>query len=199
MYAQTRCTVVCFNSAELLNAAVKTTPVLRNTNLHWSCLISAKCAKCEKLGHTSLDCVVGGNQKVLVDNGSFLEMKPSLLVMMKVNNRFAALERNLVCLAEQVGKLAKRLNALRPMVPQPSPGCQPLVTPSSQDQRANVVTSGGSGVSTSGGTVVGVVSFNMSSVSKLEDSMRCLMKTVLGLLAKVDNIGACSVSLPLTQ
>ncbi|KAG9291914.1 hypothetical protein G9A89_004852 [Geosiphon pyriformis] len=254
MYARTRCAIVCFDSAELLDAAVETTPVLRNTNLRWSCLIFAKCAKYEKLGHTSLGCAVGGklssgsslrrvfsdtdksrlatiyakrsapvarlvffgglswakvacgcslppfsDQNIVINNGSFLEMKPSLQVAMEVNNRFAALECNLASLAEQVGKLAKKLNALGPMVPQPSPGCQPLVTPSSQDQEANVVMSESSSVSTSGGNVAGAVSFDVSSVSKLEDSMKCLMETVLGFSAKVDSIGVLSVSLSLTQ
>ncbi|KAG9307086.1 hypothetical protein G9A89_016914 [Geosiphon pyriformis] len=58
-YARARCAVVCFNSAESLDAAVGTTPVLRNTNLCWSHLISTKCAKCEKLDHMSLGCAVG--------------------------------------------------------------------------------------------------------------------------------------------
>ncbi|KAG9304020.1 hypothetical protein G9A89_005930 [Geosiphon pyriformis] len=254
MYARARCTVVCFNSAKSLDAAVGTTPVLRNTNLRWSHLISAKCAKCEKLGHTSLGCAVGGKlssgsslrrvfldmdksrlatiyakcsapvarpvsfgglswaevargsfsppftgQNVVVNNGSSSEMKPSQPVAIKVNNRFAALERSLASLTEQVGKLAKRLDALRPTVPQPSPECQPLVTPSSQDQGADVVMNEGSGVSTSGGNVARAVSFDMSSVSKLEDSMKCLMEMVLGLSAKVNSIGALSVSLPFTQ
>ncbi|KAG9286980.1 hypothetical protein G9A89_001218 [Geosiphon pyriformis] len=253
-YARAKCAVVCFNFAESLDAAVGTTPVLRNTNLRWSYLISARCAKCEKLGHTSLGCAVGGKlssssslyrvfsdtdksrlatiyakrstlvacpvsfgglswakvargsfslplsgQKVVVTNGSSSEMKPSQPVTMEVNDRFAALERSLASLAEQVGKLAKRLDALGPMVSQPSPGCQPLVTSLSQDQGADVVMSEGSSVFTSGGNVAGVVSFDMSSVSKLEDSMKCLMETVLGLLAKMDSLGALSVSLPLTQ
>ncbi|KAG9305169.1 hypothetical protein G9A89_010677 [Geosiphon pyriformis] len=256
-YARARCAVVCFDSAESLDAAVGMTPVLRNANLRWSCLISAKCAKCEKLGYMSLGCAVGRkfssgsllyrvfsdtdksrlaiiyakclapiarpvsfggflwakvargvtggtvlrdkSKNVLVDNGSSSEMRPSLLVMMEVNNRFAALEHSLASLAEQVNKLAKRLDALGPTVPQPNPECQPLVTPSSQDQEADVVMSESSGASTSGGNVAEAVSFNMFSVSKLEDSMKCLMETILGLSAKVDSIGACSASLPLTQ
>ncbi|KAG9288322.1 hypothetical protein G9A89_021353 [Geosiphon pyriformis] len=245
-YAWARCAVVCFDSAESLNAAVGTTPVLRNTNLRWSCLISAKYAKCKKLGHMLLGCAIGGkfssssslrrvfsdtdksrlatiyakcsapvahptkvarrcfspplsSQNVVVNNGSSSEMKLSQQVAMEVNDRFAALERSLASLAEQVGKLAKRLNVFGPMVLQPSPGCQPLVTSSSQDQGVDVVMSESSGVSTSGRNVMGAVSFDMSSVSKLEDSMKCLMETVLGLLAKVDSIGVFSVSLPLTQ
>ncbi|KAG9299131.1 hypothetical protein G9A89_020444 [Geosiphon pyriformis] len=247
IYNWARCAVVCFDSAESLDTAVGTTPVLKNTNLCWSRLISAKCAKCGKLGHMSLGCVVGkkfffgsslcrvfsdadksrltiiyakrsapvvrpvffgglswakvargssllslSSQNVLVDNGSSSEMKPSLLVTIEVNNRFATLEHSLVSLMEQVGKLAKRLDALRPMVSQPSPGCQPLVTPLSQDQRADVVMSESSGASISSGNVAGVVSFDMSSVSKLENSMKCLMEMVLGLLAKVDSISVCS-------
>ncbi|KAG9299741.1 hypothetical protein G9A89_013101 [Geosiphon pyriformis] len=204
MYAWARCAIVCFNSAESLDAAVKTMPVLRNTNLRWSCLISAKCTKCEKLGHTSLGCAVGGklssvarpvsfgglswakiacecsspplsDQNVVVNNSSSLEIKPSLQVVMEVNDRFAALERSLTSLVEQVGKLAKRLDALGPMVPL-------------DDQGADIVMSKGSGVSTSGGNVAGAVSFDVSSVSKLEDSMKCLMEMVLGLSAKVDSI-----------
>ncbi|KAG9293531.1 hypothetical protein G9A89_005534 [Geosiphon pyriformis] len=253
-YARARCAVVCFDSAESLDAAVGTMPVLRNTNLRWSYLISARCAKCEKLGHMSLGCAVRGKlssssslcrvfsdmdksrlaiiyakrsapvacpvffgglswakvacrsfllplsgQNVVVTNGSSSEMKLSQPVTMEVNNRFAALERSLASLVEQVGKLAKRLDALGPMVSQPSSGCQPLVIPSSQDQGVDVVMSESSSVSTSGGNVAGAVSFDMSSVSKLENSMKCLMETVLGLSAKVNSLGALPVSLPLTQ
>ncbi|KAG9288827.1 hypothetical protein G9A89_001151 [Geosiphon pyriformis] len=128
------------------------------------------------------------SQNVLVNVGFSSEMKPSLPVTIEVNNRFTVLERSLTSLAEQVSKLAKRLNALRPIVPQPSSGCQPLVTLSSQDQGTDVVMSKGSGVFTSGGTVMGAVSFDMSLVSKLEDSMKCLMEMVLGFSAKVDSI-----------
>ncbi|KAG9294403.1 hypothetical protein G9A89_001908 [Geosiphon pyriformis] len=247
MYARARCAVVCFDSAESLDAAVGITLVLRNTNLRWSCLISVKYAKCEKLGHTSLGCVVGGkflfsnslhrvfsdtdksrlatiyakrlapvacpvsfgglswakiacgssllsfsSQNVLVNNGSSLEIKLPLLVMMEVDNRFATLEHSLASFTEQISKLAMRLNALGPTVSQSSPGCQPLVTLLSQDQGADVVMSEGLGASTGGGNVAGVMSFDMSSVSKLENSMKCLMKMVLGLSAKVDSIGVCS-------
>ncbi|KAG9297024.1 hypothetical protein G9A89_008610 [Geosiphon pyriformis] len=151
-----------------------------------------------KIAHGSFSLPLS-SQKVLVDNGFSLKMKPSLPVIIEVNNRFTALEHSLACLMEQVGKLAKRLDALGPMVLQPSSGCQPLVTPSSQDQGVDVVMSRGSGVSTSGGTVAEVVSFDMSSVSKLNNSMKCLIETVLGLSAKVDSIGVRLVSLPLTQ
>ncbi|KAG9301231.1 hypothetical protein G9A89_012614 [Geosiphon pyriformis] len=57
-YAQARCAIVCFDLAESLNAVMGTTLVLKGVNLQWSCLGFSKCAKCEKTGHTSLDCSV---------------------------------------------------------------------------------------------------------------------------------------------
>ncbi|KAG9296344.1 hypothetical protein G9A89_014936 [Geosiphon pyriformis] len=40
---------------------MRTTSVLRGGNIHWSLLGFSKCAKYEKLGHTSLGCAVNGN------------------------------------------------------------------------------------------------------------------------------------------
>ncbi|KAG9296263.1 hypothetical protein G9A89_014855 [Geosiphon pyriformis] len=244
-YTRTRCAVICFDSAESLNAIVGTMPVLRGANLRWFCLVLAKCAKCGKLGHTSLGCAIGGRvssglslrrvlsdtdksrlaaiytkisapvahpvsfgglswakvasrssfpslsgRNALVKSGSFSELVLSLLVSIEVNDKFAALEHSLASLAEQVGKLAKRLDALGLMVSQPSPGCQPLVTPSSQNQGANIVMNEGSGAAISGEIVAGAVSFDVSLIFKLEDSMKCLMDTVLGLSARVNSFGA---------
>ncbi|KAG9289360.1 hypothetical protein G9A89_007921 [Geosiphon pyriformis] len=76
-------------------------------------------------------------------------MKLILLVSVKLNNRFATLECSLTSLTKCVDKLAKRLNTPKPMVFQLSPGCQPLVTPSSQNQEADIVISEDSGVATS--------------------------------------------------
>ncbi|KAG9307427.1 hypothetical protein G9A89_017257 [Geosiphon pyriformis] len=64
-YAWARCAVVCFNSAALINAVIETTPVLKSANLHWSYMSSAKYAKCENLGHISLNCFV--DEKVSSD------------------------------------------------------------------------------------------------------------------------------------
>ncbi|KAG9302947.1 hypothetical protein G9A89_022364 [Geosiphon pyriformis] len=63
-YVWARCATVCFDSVESLNAVIETMPVLRGANLHWSCLVSAKCAGCGKLGHTSLACPVGEKKSV---------------------------------------------------------------------------------------------------------------------------------------
>ncbi|KAG9306190.1 hypothetical protein G9A89_016094 [Geosiphon pyriformis] len=60
-YAQARCAVVCFESADSLNAVMGTTPVLRGVNIYWSLLGFSKYAECRKLDHISLGCAVGGN------------------------------------------------------------------------------------------------------------------------------------------
>ncbi|KAG9287708.1 hypothetical protein G9A89_004111 [Geosiphon pyriformis] len=110
------------------------------------------------------------SQNVLANVGSSSGMKPFLPVVNKINNRFAALECSLISLVEQVSKLAKKLDALGLMISQSSPGYL--------------------SVSTNGKTVVGMVSLNVSLVSKLEDNMRCLIGTVLGLSAKVNSLNA---------
>ncbi|KAG9289189.1 hypothetical protein G9A89_022498 [Geosiphon pyriformis] len=221
-YVRTKCAVICFDSTESLDAIVGTTPILKDTNLCWFHLVLAKYAKCGKLGHTSLGCVVGGKvssglslHRVLSDtdksrlaaiyakqsapvarpvsfgglswakiaskssfpplsgrnvsakSGSSSEMEPFLPVLTEVNNRFVTLEHSLASLAEQMGKLAKRLD----------------------NQGADIVMSKGSGAATSGEVVLGVMSFDVSLVSKLEDSMKCLMETVLGLSVKIDSFG----------
>ncbi|KAG9298547.1 hypothetical protein G9A89_018906 [Geosiphon pyriformis] len=56
-----KCTVVCFESANSLNAVMRTTSVLRGVNMHWSPLGFSKCAEYGRLGHISLGCTVGGN------------------------------------------------------------------------------------------------------------------------------------------
>ncbi|KAG9292063.1 hypothetical protein G9A89_017963 [Geosiphon pyriformis] len=237
MYAQTRCAVICFDSVESLDVVMRTTPVLKGANLHWSCLVFAGCTKYKKSGYMSLDCaaskkvpsgvllckvlldmdksrlaaiyakclasvahlakIAGGffspflsSYSVLVKSGSFLKIKPSLLITMEINDRFATLEYSFASLAEQVSKLAKKLNTLGPMVFQPSPGSQLLVTFLSQDHRADIIISKDLGASISNKTVVKVVFFDVSLVSKLEDNMRCLMEILLSLLAKVDSLGA---------
>ncbi|KAG9296562.1 hypothetical protein G9A89_015154 [Geosiphon pyriformis] len=58
-YGQARCAVVCFESADSLNAIMGTTPMLKGAHFCWSHIGSAVCAKYEKLGHISLGCVSG--------------------------------------------------------------------------------------------------------------------------------------------
>ncbi|KAG9303175.1 hypothetical protein G9A89_001791 [Geosiphon pyriformis] len=122
-------------------------------------------------------------------SGSSSGIKPPPSVSVELNYRFATLERNLASLTEHMDKLAKRLDSLGPMVSQPSPGCQPLVTPSSQNQGVDIVMSEGSGVATGGEAIAKVVVFDPSVVSKMEETLRNLSVTVMGLSAKINNAG----------
>ncbi|KAG9287892.1 hypothetical protein G9A89_017487 [Geosiphon pyriformis] len=215
-YARARCTTVCFNSADSLNAVLGTTPMLKSANLHWFHLIMTKCAKCRNSGHTSLDRATGGKIsssgpqcKILSDSDkdrlatiyakcsalvacpvSFGEVKPTLQVFLALNDRFAALECSLTSLAEHVDKLAKRLDTPELTVFQLSPGCQPLVTFSSQNQKADIIMSEGLGVATSGGTVAEAVLFDNSVITKMEKTLRNLLVMVMSLSAKMKNGGS---------
>ncbi|KAG9296561.1 hypothetical protein G9A89_015153 [Geosiphon pyriformis] len=73
------------------------------------------------------------------------------------------------------------------MVSQLSPGCQPLVISSSQNQGVNIVMNESSGVVTSGGTVVGVVIFDTSIITKMEETLRNLSVMIMSLSAKIKN------------
>ncbi|KAG9284239.1 hypothetical protein G9A89_002049 [Geosiphon pyriformis] len=224
------CMIDCHSSAKALNVIMETTPVLKDAHLCWFCLGSALCAKCEKLGHTSLGCVLGGKSssgrlphqvfsdtdksrlvaiyakhsasiarpvsfggtswtkiKGFLNAGFSSEMKPTLQVSLKLNNRFAIFKRSLASLVEHVDKLAKRLDMPRPTVSQLSPRCQLF---SSQNQGADIVISEGSGVATGGATVVEVVGFNASVISKIEEMLCNLSVTVMSLSAKMDNAGS---------
>ncbi|KAG9296126.1 hypothetical protein G9A89_011979 [Geosiphon pyriformis] len=210
-----RCAVVCFDSAESLNAVIKTTLVLRGSNLRWSSFVSTRCAKCEKLDHTSLSCAkskkvsssgsfckvlsnsdksrlaaiyakhsapvprsvsFGGLScaKVTKNVGSSSKIKLFLTAAVEINDRFAALEHSLASLTENVNMLAKRLATLVSMVSQLGPRCQPLVTPSSQNQGADIVMSKGLNVATSGETIVEAVIFDNFVIGKIENTLRNL-------------------------
>ncbi|KAG9286039.1 hypothetical protein G9A89_022716 [Geosiphon pyriformis] len=101
---------------------------------------------------------------------SSLKIKPTPLVSVELNNKFAALECSLTSLAEQVDKLAKRLDAL-----------------GSMNQEVDIVMSKSLGVITSGETVVEMVIFNLLVVSKLEGTLNNLVNTVMDLLARIEN------------
>ncbi|KAG9305750.1 hypothetical protein G9A89_005148 [Geosiphon pyriformis] len=153
------CVVVCFDSAESLNATMGTTPMLRSANLHWSSLVSARCTKYKKLGHMSLSCAESGKVsfgsslcRVLSDADknrlAAIYAKCSILVVCPVffGGLFWAKVANglsfplflaelfyLTNLAEHVDMLAKKLETSEPIVSQLSPGCQLLITPSLQN------------------------------------------------------------------
>ncbi|KAG9303990.1 hypothetical protein G9A89_005900 [Geosiphon pyriformis] len=134
-------------------------------------------------------------QVVSANVGSSLEMKPFLLVANEISNRFATLEHSFASLAECIDMLAKRLETPEPMVSQLSPGCQLLVTPSSQNQEVDIIISESLGVVTSGKTVAEAVIFDSLVMKKMEDTLSNLSIIVMGLAAKLDNAGLVPVTL----
>ncbi|KAG9290645.1 hypothetical protein G9A89_011608 [Geosiphon pyriformis] len=191
-YARARCAVICFDSADLLNAIMGTTPVLRGANLRWSCLVSAKYAKCGKSGHTSLGCAIGGRvssglslRRVLLDTD-----KSRLAAIYANGSSFPPLSgQNASVKSGSSSELAPSLPVLLEVNNRFAAFEHSLAGLVEQNQEADIVISEGSGAATSGEIVAGAVSFDVSLVSKLEDSMKCLMETVLGLSAKVDSFG----------
>ncbi|KAG9288689.1 hypothetical protein G9A89_004308 [Geosiphon pyriformis] len=197
-YAQAKYTAVCFDSAKSLDAVMRTMPMLKNVNMCWFCLVMAKCAKCENSDHISLNytvdekissnssqCRILSNTDknrlatiyakclaLVVQPVAFGEVKPTLLVSLKWNNRFAILKCSLASLAECVDKLAKKLNTSRPM-----------------NQGTDIVISESLSVITSGGIFVEIAVFDSSVVSKMKKTLNNLSITVIGFLAKMDNAG----------
>ncbi|KAG9286958.1 hypothetical protein G9A89_001196 [Geosiphon pyriformis] len=126
--------------------------------------------------------------------GFSLEVKPTLMISLELNNKFAALKHSLVSLVKCVDILTKRLDASGLTVFQLSPKCQLLVTFLSQNQKVNIVISESSDVVTGGETVAGIMVFDKSVISKLEVTLKNLSITVMGLMAKVDNAGLVYVA-----
>ncbi|KAG9293943.1 hypothetical protein G9A89_019281 [Geosiphon pyriformis] len=162
------------SSADSLDAVMETILVLKDVHLHWSHLGSAMQIKADwqpfmpNIWHQLL--IVGGLSFLpfsilngLLDAGSSLKKKPTLLVSLELNDKFATLEHSFVSLIEHVDKLAKRLDTSRLTVFQLSPGCQLLVTLLSQNQEMDIVMSKGLGVITGGKTVARVVVFDPSN------------------------------------
>ncbi|KAG9285784.1 hypothetical protein G9A89_013209 [Geosiphon pyriformis] len=81
-------------------------------------------------------------------------MKPTPLVFLELNDKFADLKCSLASFTEHIDMLAIRLDTSEPMVSQLSPRCQPLVTLSSQNQETDIVMSEGLGVATGGKNVM---------------------------------------------
>ncbi|KAG9291029.1 hypothetical protein G9A89_012901 [Geosiphon pyriformis] len=128
-------------------------------------------------------------QNVLLNAGSSSEIKPTPIMSLELSDRFATLECSLTSLTERVNMLAKRLDIPEPTVSQLSLGSQPLVTPSSQNQGADIVISESLGVVTGGETVAEVVIFDPSVILKMEETLNNLSIIVMSLLAKMDNAG----------
>ncbi|KAG9307301.1 hypothetical protein G9A89_017129 [Geosiphon pyriformis] len=109
-------------------------------------------------------------------SGSSSEMKPTPLVSLKLNDRFATLEHSLASFMECIDKLAKKLNSSGPTVSQPSP-------------ESDIVMSKNSGVVTGSEAIVEVAVFNPLVMSKMEETLNNLSIMVMSLSAKMNNAG----------
>ncbi|KAG9293521.1 hypothetical protein G9A89_005524 [Geosiphon pyriformis] len=187
-----RCAAVCFDFAESLNAVMKTTLVLKETSLHWSCLVLAECAGYEKLGYTLLACSIGKKkdvsfcvslQKTLsnFDKSRLAAIYAKCsapiacsvsFMLLKLNDRFATLKHSLISLTKCVDKLMLAVGNLL-----------------SQNQEADIVISEGSGVVTGGETVTERVIFDPLVVKKMEETLNNLSIIIMGFSAKMDNTG----------
>ncbi|KAG9293705.1 hypothetical protein G9A89_019042 [Geosiphon pyriformis] len=167
---------VCFNFTKLLDAIIKITLVLKDANLHWSHLVFAKYTKYENLGHTSL----GSDKSRLttiyvkclapiarpVAFGGVLWIKSPLLVANKLKLGLVNIESSFTSFAEQISKLAKRLELLI----------------------GDIVIKKGS-IEATGGKAAAVLSpFASPKVVKLENMLKDLSVLVLNLSAYFNNL-----------
>ncbi|KAG9295594.1 hypothetical protein G9A89_000959 [Geosiphon pyriformis] len=122
-------------------------------------------------------------QKVLVNSGSFSEIKPTIYDTSNVKKRFAVLESSLASLAGQIDELAKRLNSF--ML---APWMLTAGNLLSQNQVGNVVMGEGLGEANSGETVT-TLNFSASTkVKRLESMLKELSASVLSLTIATCNV-----------
>ncbi|KAG9298556.1 hypothetical protein G9A89_018915 [Geosiphon pyriformis] len=209
MYAQAKCTVVCFESANSLNAVMETTSVLRGVNMHWSPLGFSKCAKCGRLGHISLGCAVSKN---------FSSKKPSCRLFLDIDKSRLAIiyAKHLASIAHPIafggvfwakiaGGNAFSPLPMKPILPDMSDVEKKFAVLESSfaslvgqisklakrlnlfmlaDQVSDIVMKEGLSEATSGETAATLDSFASSEVKRLENMLEKLSALVLSLTAR---------------
>ncbi|KAG9295837.1 hypothetical protein G9A89_009066 [Geosiphon pyriformis] len=216
-YAWARCTIVCFESADSLNAVIETTPVLKSACFHWSYFGSAVCMMCEKLGHTSLVCASGENfpsdklpYQALSDADksrlAAIYAKHSALVAWPVtfgsgssspplsghnslvdSGFFSKMKPTLQVSLELNNRFAALEYSLASLTEYVDKLAKRLDSLKPTNQGADIVINKSSSVTISGETVAGAVVFDSLVVSKMEKTLKNLLITVMGLSAKIDN------------
>ncbi|KAG9285556.1 hypothetical protein G9A89_006544 [Geosiphon pyriformis] len=209
------CAVVCFESAELLDAVIKTTPVLKGVHFCWSYFGSAVCTKYGKLGHTSLGCVTnkksfssGLPRQVLshVDKSRLAAIYakhsapvaypiiigssfPPLLVCNVLLNNGSSLEMKSIPQVSSVldNRFAALEHSLASLAEHVDKLAKRLDTPGSMNQEMDIVMSESLGVATNGGTVVRAAVFDSLIVSRMEEMLKNFSVMVMSLSAKMDN------------
>ncbi|KAG9301946.1 hypothetical protein G9A89_020990 [Geosiphon pyriformis] len=177
-YVRARCATVCFDSEGSLIQAMANTPVIKGIGLRWSCLTVALCSICRNSSYTSLTCRTAGASPSPRSKRAPLSAQDQLCLAKiyekksatvshplafggkpgspcdKLKDHLKNIKSSLVSLAGQIGELAKRLDSFVLAVSQPSPGCQLLVIPPSQNQGEDIVIGVGSDDATSNKTAV---------------------------------------------
>ncbi|KAG9284828.1 hypothetical protein G9A89_003751 [Geosiphon pyriformis] len=208
-YAKARCAIVCFDSAESLDAIMRTTPILRGAHLCWSYLGFATCAKCERLDHTSLNC--GSNEKlpsapvtrpVAFGSASWASVvSRSFFPPFSGQNVFSKNDSSLeIRLTPLVSlKMNDRFTTLKCSLTSLTECVNKLAKrldtfgPTVFQLRADIVISEDLGVATSGEAVVRAVVFDLLVVLKMEKTLKNLSVMVMSLSAKMNNAGLVPV------
>ncbi|KAG9300023.1 hypothetical protein G9A89_009751 [Geosiphon pyriformis] len=211
----TRCAIICFNFAASIDAVMETTFVLKGANLHWSYLISAKYAKYENLGYTSLDCSVNGKtspggptHRILLNDDknrlAFIYARCSAPIFCPVSFGgilWANIVGEFLFSPLSVCNGSASSGSSSEMKPTPVVSMKlnnrlakrldssgPMVSQPSP-KWADIMMSESSGVVTGSETIAGVAVCESSVVSKMEKTLRNLSITVMSLSAKIDNTG----------
>ncbi|KAG9292351.1 hypothetical protein G9A89_015221 [Geosiphon pyriformis] len=141
---------------------------------------------------------LGASHRFNFQLGSIENGKPLLLVMNDLERHLVRIKSSLTSLAEQISKLAKRLESFMPAVSQPSPECQLPVTSLLQNQGKNIVMGMGSGDATSDKTAVILSSTASPKVIKLENILEGLSASVM-CLSKIATCNVCRLNNPAKQ
>ncbi|KAG9291717.1 hypothetical protein G9A89_012002 [Geosiphon pyriformis] len=213
-YARARCATVCFESAELLDAVMDTTPVLRDAHLYWSHLGFVVCVKCSKMGHTSLSCASGKkifsgslSYRVLsdADKSRLVAIYIKCLVPVFYSISFGGVSWAKIVVGSSFPSFPVQnvlLNNRSSLEMESTPHVSLLLkhidemvkrldasgpTVSQLSPGLDIVMSEGLGVTTSGETVAEVVGFDPTVMSKIEETLNNLLITVMSFLAKMNN------------
>ncbi|KAG9290776.1 hypothetical protein G9A89_011739 [Geosiphon pyriformis] len=120
--------------------------------------------------------------------GSIINDKPLPPIVDELKECLVSIESSFVSLVGQIGELAKRLDSLMPAVSQPSPGCQlPVILPS-QNLEGDIVIGAALGETTSDETAAIVDSSVSPQVTRLENMLERLSKSVLSLSARFESL-----------
>ncbi|KAG9285845.1 hypothetical protein G9A89_013270 [Geosiphon pyriformis] len=211
-YTHVYCAIVCFNSELKLVKALAVTPIIKGVGLtfHWLCvwslvkvelILRGRKAPLSAQNWFKLASMVGtlsasSLRGVYFSPGSIKDGKSLPSGADDLEKQLVNIKSSLTSLMEQISKLAKRLDSLMLAVFQSSPGCQLLVTPSSQNSEGDIVIGVGSNETTGNETAMIIDSSVFSHVIKLENMLEDLSVSVLSLSACFDDLVLVGGAIP---